>query len=60
VPAGDGICAAAARQLSAKGEQVVLTRRSQAKTAAVASALGAAYYLADFTDLGQVRNLARR
>lgn len=56
--ASDGIGAAAARQLSAKGEQVVLVGQSQAKTAAVASALGAAYYLADFTDLGQVRNPA--
>jgi len=56
--ASDGIGAAAARQLSVKGEQVVLVGRSQAKTAAVAGVLGAAYYLADFTDLGQVRDLA--
>jgi NAD(P)-dependent dehydrogenase (short-subunit alcohol dehydrogenase family) len=56
--ASDGIGAAAARQLSAKGERVVLAGRSPAKTAAVADELGAPYHLADFADLDQVRNLA--
>jgi NAD(P)-dependent dehydrogenase (short-subunit alcohol dehydrogenase family) len=56
--ASDGIGAAAARQLSAKGERVVVVGRSQAKTAAVADELGAPYHLADYTDLDQVRNLA--
>jgi NAD(P)-dependent dehydrogenase (short-subunit alcohol dehydrogenase family) len=56
--ASDGIGAAAARQLSAKGERVVLSGRSPAKTAAVAHELGAPYHLADYADLDQVRNLA--
>lgn len=56
--ASDGIGAAAARQLSAKGERVVLVGRSPAKTAAVADELGAPYHLADYADLDQVRNLA--
>jgi short-subunit dehydrogenase len=38
--ASDGIGAAAAGQLSAQGERVVLVGRSQAKTAAVANELG--------------------
>ena len=56
--ASDGIGAAAARQLSARGERVVLVGRSPAKTAAVAHELGAPYHLADYADLDQVRNLA--
>jgi NAD(P)-dependent dehydrogenase (short-subunit alcohol dehydrogenase family) len=56
--ASDGIGAAAARQLAARGEEVILVGRSQAKTAAVAAELGAPYHLADFADLGQVRQLA--
>jgi NAD(P)-dependent dehydrogenase (short-subunit alcohol dehydrogenase family) len=56
--ASDGIGAAAARQLSAQGERVVLVGRSRAKTAAVAGELGAPYHLADYADLGQVRALA--
>jgi NAD(P)-dependent dehydrogenase (short-subunit alcohol dehydrogenase family) len=56
--ASDGIGAAAARQLSAKGERVVLVGRSPAKTAAVADELGAPYHLADYADLDQVSNLA--
>lgn len=54
----DGIGAAAARQLSARGEQVVLVGRSPEKTAAVANELGAPYHVADFADLDQVRKLA--
>jgi NAD(P)-dependent dehydrogenase (short-subunit alcohol dehydrogenase family) len=56
--ASDGIGAAAARQLAAKGKRVVLVGRSRAKTAAVAADLNAPYYVADFTDLAQVRQLA--
>jgi len=56
--ASDGIGAAAARQVHAKGEQVVLVGRSKAKTAAVAAELRAPYYLADFADLAHVRTLA--
>jgi NAD(P)-dependent dehydrogenase (short-subunit alcohol dehydrogenase family) len=58
--ASDGIGAAAARQLTAAGEHVVLVGRSQARTAAVAAELSAPYYLADFTDLAQVRDLAAK
>jgi NAD(P)-dependent dehydrogenase (short-subunit alcohol dehydrogenase family) len=56
--ASDGIGAAAARQLAAQGEEVVLVGRSPAKTGAVARALGARHYTADFADLAQVRDLA--
>jgi NAD(P)-dependent dehydrogenase (short-subunit alcohol dehydrogenase family) len=56
--ASDGIGAAAARQLHAKGEEVVLVGRSREKTAAVASELGAASFVADYSDLSQVRDLA--
>ena len=56
--ASDGIGAAAARQLTALGEHVVLVGRSPAKTAAVAAELGAPSHVADFTDLTQVRELA--
>lgn len=56
--ASDGIGAAAARQLSAHGERVVLTGRSPGKTAAVAAELDAPYFVADFADLDQVRQLA--
>ncbi len=56
--ASDGIGAASARQLAARGEQVVLVGRSQAKTAAVADEIGAPYHLADLGDLDQVRSLA--
>ncbi len=58
--ASDGIGAAAARQLAAKGECVVLVGRSPTKTAAVADELNVPYYLADFADLSQVRKLAAR
>ena len=55
--ASDGIGAAAARQLSAAGEHVVLVGRSAEKTEKLASELGAPYHLADFGDLSQVRAL---
>jgi NAD(P)-dependent dehydrogenase (short-subunit alcohol dehydrogenase family) len=56
--ASDGIGAEAARQLAAHGERVVLTGRSPSKTAAVAAELNVPYYVADFADLDQVRQLA--
>lgn len=56
--ASDGIGAAAARQLSRDGHEVVLVGRSPTKTAAVAAELGAPSYVADFSDLGEVRTLA--
>lgn len=56
--ASDGIGAAAARQLAAKGEKVVLAGRSAAKTTAIATQLGVPYFVADFADLAQVRDLA--
>jgi NAD(P)-dependent dehydrogenase (short-subunit alcohol dehydrogenase family) len=56
--ASDGIGAAAARQLHANGERVVLVGRSPEKTRAVATELGADYHLADFSRLADVRALA--
>ncbi|MEA3387828.1 MAG: SDR family NAD(P)-dependent oxidoreductase [Pseudomonadota bacterium] len=56
--ASDGIGAEAARQLSARGEHVVIVGRSPGKTAAVAEELGAPYHVADYADLSQVRTLA--
>ena len=56
--ASDGIGAAAARRLSRDGHEVVLVGRSPRKTAAVAAELGAASYVADFSDLAEVRRLA--
>ena len=56
--ASDGIGAAAARKLSSSGEKVVIVGRSEQKTAAVASELGADFFVADFADLAQVRGLA--
>jgi NAD(P)-dependent dehydrogenase (short-subunit alcohol dehydrogenase family) len=56
--ASDGIGAAAARRLSQSGEKVVVVGRSESKTIAVATELGADYFVADFADLAQVRALA--
>ncbi|MFC8847075.1 MULTISPECIES: SDR family NAD(P)-dependent oxidoreductase [unclassified Micromonospora] len=58
--ASDGVGAAAARQLAARGEKLVLVGRSPAKTAAVAAQLGVPHFVADFADLAQVRVLADR
>jgi NAD(P)-dependent dehydrogenase (short-subunit alcohol dehydrogenase family) len=58
--ASDGIGAAAARRLSRSGENVVVVGRSPQKTAAIAEALGADFYVADFAELAQVRELAGR
>jgi NAD(P)-dependent dehydrogenase (short-subunit alcohol dehydrogenase family) len=56
--ASDGIGAAAARRLHRSGENVVVVGRSESKTAAVAAELDADYFVADFSDLSQVRALA--
>lgn len=56
--ASDGIGAAAAGRLQRTGEHVVVVGRSPQKTAAVAKRLGAEHFVADFADLGQVRQLA--
>ena len=58
--ASDGIGAAAAKRLSRSGENVVVVGRSPQKTAAVAEPLGADFYVADFAELAQVRELAAR
>jgi NAD(P)-dependent dehydrogenase (short-subunit alcohol dehydrogenase family) len=55
--ASDGIGAASARQLHRDGHQVVVVGRSSEKTQAVARELGAAYFIADFARLDEVRKL---
>jgi NAD(P)-dependent dehydrogenase (short-subunit alcohol dehydrogenase family) len=56
--ASDGIGAAAARNLAKAGERIVVVGRSPEKTAAVAADLGADYFVCDFAELAQVRELA--
>ncbi|GAB3028663.1 SDR family NAD(P)-dependent oxidoreductase [Mycobacterium bourgelatii] len=56
--ASDGIGAAAARRLTQNGGKVVVVGRSETKTKAVATELGADYFVTDFSDLSQVRALA--
>lgn len=56
--ASDGIGAASARQLHDLGEQVVVVGRNPDKTNRVARDLGADSFVADFSDLAQVRELA--
>ncbi len=56
--ASDGIGAAAARQIAAAGERVVVVGRDRDKTRAVADPLGAPWHVADYADLAQVRDLA--
>ena len=58
--ASDGIGAAAARQLTQQGERVVLVGRSPQKTEAVARDIGANWFLADFSELDDVRDLAEK
>ena len=58
--ASDGLGAVAADRLSRSGENVVVVGRSEAKTTAVAARLGAQCFVADFTDLAQVRRLAEQ
>jgi len=56
--ASDGLGAAAARQLHARGHDVVVVGRSPEKTKAVAAELGVDHFVAEFSDLSQVRRLA--
>ncbi|WP_311243875.1 SDR family NAD(P)-dependent oxidoreductase [Microbacterium sp. WCS2018Hpa-23] len=56
--ASDGIGAASARQLAASGHRLILVGRSLEKTRAVAADTGAEWFTADFTRLGDVRELA--
>jgi NAD(P)-dependent dehydrogenase (short-subunit alcohol dehydrogenase family) len=56
--ASDGIGAAGAARLNALGNTVVVIGRSKEKTMAVANSLEAEYFVADFSDLDQVRALA--
>lgn len=56
--ASDGIGAASAKQLAQLGEEVVVVGRNPEKTARVARALGTDSFVADFSDLSQVRELA--
>ncbi|MFZ1175224.1 MAG: SDR family NAD(P)-dependent oxidoreductase [Mycobacterium sp.] len=58
--ASDGIGAAAAARLSRSGENVVVVGRSEPKTTAVAALLGTDYFVADYTELSQVRRLAEQ
>lgn len=55
--ASDGIGAVAARQLTARGDRVVIIGRSPEKTRTVAAALGADFFVADFARLDEVREL---
>ncbi|WP_341946774.1 SDR family NAD(P)-dependent oxidoreductase [Microbacterium sp. LWH11-1.2] len=56
--ASDGIGAAAARQLAASGDRLLLVGRSPEKTAAIARETGAEHLTADFARLDDVRALA--
>jgi NAD(P)-dependent dehydrogenase (short-subunit alcohol dehydrogenase family) len=56
--ASDGIGAASARQLKAKGHHVVIVGRSRAKAEAFARELGAPFHVADYAKLADVRRLA--
>ncbi|WP_136056954.1 SDR family NAD(P)-dependent oxidoreductase [Microbacterium sp. K24] len=58
--ASDGIGAAAARQLAASGNRLILVGRSPEKTAAVAKEAGAEFFTADFARLDDVRELAAK
>lgn len=55
----DGIGAAAARTLTARGHRLLLVGRSPSKTAALAAETGAEPFVADFAQLDEVRRLAR-
>lgn len=55
--ASDGIGAAGAARLSALGHTVVIVGRSKDKTVSVAQSLNSDFFVADFTDLDQVRAL---
>lgn len=55
----DGIGAAAARILKAKGHDVVIVGRSKEKTSKLAKELSLHYHIADFSRLCEVRRLAK-
>jgi NAD(P)-dependent dehydrogenase (short-subunit alcohol dehydrogenase family) len=54
----DGIGAAAARALARRGDHVIVTGRSPAKTRALAAETGAEAHVVDFAQLSEVRELA--
>ncbi len=56
--ASDGIGAAAARALAARGHEVVVVGRDPQKARAVADEIGAEHHVADFARLDEVRSLA--
>ena len=56
--ASDGIGAAAAKMLAYPGDTLVVVGRSPEKTKAIAQELETDYFVADFTELAQVRELA--
>ena len=58
--ASDGIGAAAARRLKARGHALVLVGRSPEKTRRIGEELDVPFLTADFADLAQVRELAAR
>lgn len=58
--ASDGVGAATARALHARGATVVIVGRSPQKTKSVAGELHADYYIADFAQLDDVRALAAK
>ena len=58
--ASDGIGAAAARALSARGHHLVLIGRNREKTQRIAQELQSDFELAEFAELEQVRALAHR
>lgn len=58
--ASDGIGAASARTLMAKGHRVIIVGRSAVKTAAVAKQTGAESFVADFARLDDVRAVAEQ
>ncbi|WP_350350526.1 SDR family NAD(P)-dependent oxidoreductase [Microbacterium sp. A8/3-1] len=58
--ASDGIGAAAARQLAASDDRLLLVGRSPEKTAAIARETGAEHLTADFARLDDVRALAEQ
>ena len=58
--ASDGIGAATARRLAARGERLLLHGRSATKLAAVAEPLGAESFVADFERLSDVRDLGQQ
>lgn len=56
--ASDGIGRAAATNLKSSGANVIITGRSREKTKAVADQLKVPYYVADFSRLDEVRQMA--